>query len=298
VRELALATLEAERNPQLFDAARTQLTDADPMVRLTGLNYLRKIDAQRGVPIFISLLDDSDLRIVAAAELALSRWTGEDYGVRARLAIAPQEGDQAGRVDPGNVEAIHKGVEQRKHWWQVHSKEFPASPSGTFMSIKPDFNRPPATDFRLNDINGRALRLNDLRGKVVLLNFWATWCPACITEIPDLVALQREHGQEIAVVGVSLDGVPDEEGEQEETQGHNGKPDRSVKSIQAKVARIVQARGINYPVLLDPHGSVGGQYNGGELPTTVLIDKEGRVRRRFIGDRSPAVLAAMIAQIQ
>jgi hypothetical protein len=62
------------------------------------------------------------------------------------------------------------------------------------------------------------------------------------------------------------------------------------------VARAVQARGINYPVLLDPDNEVGGRFNGGELPTTVILDASGRVRRRFIGERSLKVFKAMLAE--
>jgi len=58
----------------------------------------------------------------------------------------------------------------------------------------------------------------------------------------------------------------------------------------------VKARGINYPVLVDPEGAVGRRFNGGELPTTVIIDAQGRLRRRFIGERSLDVFEAMIAQ--
>ena len=55
-------------------------------------------------------------------------------------------------------------------------------------------------------------------------------------------------------------------------------------------------RGINYPVLLDEKNTVGSRFNGGELPTTVIIDAQGRIRRRFIGTRSLPVFEAMIAE--
>jgi thiol-disulfide isomerase/thioredoxin len=140
------------------------------------------------------------------------------------------------------------------------------------------------------------VKLSEFRGKVVVLNFWATWCTACLAEIPDLVALQRKLGDPVAVLGVALDGVPDEDGESEGDEAKSGKPNTSVKAVRAKVERAVKARGINYTVLLDPKGSVGGQYNGGELPTTVILDPEGRVRRRFVGERSLEVFEAMVAE--
>ena len=58
----------------------------------------------------------------------------------------------------------------------------------------------------------------------------------------------------------------------------------------------MKARGINYPILLDERNEVGGRYNGGELPTTVIVDTQGNVRRRFIGARSLPVFEAMITE--
>ena len=81
-----------------------------------------------------------------------------------------------------------------------------------------------------------------------------------------------------------------------ETGVRSGKPPPSLESIIAKVNRAVTVREINYTVLLDPTSSVGGQYNGGELPTTVIFDKEGRVRRRFTGERNVSVFEAMVAE--
>ncbi len=61
-----------------------------------------------------------------------------------------------------------------------------------------------APQFELRDINGRIVRLSNYRGKVVLINFWATWCPPCRAEMPDLVRLQREHGKEgLQIIGIT-----------------------------------------------------------------------------------------------
>ena len=66
--------------------------------------------------------------------------------------------------------------------------------------------------------------------------------------------------------------------------------------MRAKVIRTVAERGINYPVLLDENNAVGARYNGGELPTTVIVDPQGNVRRRFIGTRSLPVFEAMVKE--
>jgi hypothetical protein len=107
---------------------------------------------------------------------------------------------------------------------------------------------------------------------------------------------------------VSLDYVPDEHGhigghapveEQGNGDGDHNDHERgaeALKKVREKVARTVKARGINYPILLDERNEVGGRYNGGELPTTVIVDAQGHVRRRFIGARSLPVFEAIIAE--
>ncbi len=119
----------------------------------------------------------------------------------------------------------------------------------------------PAPDFEAPTLDGAPFRLSAHRGSVILLNFWATWCPPCRTEIPDLVALQRELGDRgLLVIGVSTD-----EGGAE---------------VVAPFAENFQ---INYPVVLDD-GSVSEAYGGiWALPTTVIIDRAGRIRYEVIG---------------
>jgi thiol-disulfide isomerase/thioredoxin len=140
------------------------------------------------------------------------------------------------------------------------------------------------------------------------MNFWTTWCTACDGEMPALVALQKKHGDRLVILGVSLDYVPDSHGhigghaaveEQAHSEGaHDDHETRAaaLKRVREKVVRTAQARNINYPVLLDEHNEVGGRYNGGELPTTVIIDAQGNLCRRFVGARSLPVFEAMLAE--
>jgi len=303
VRELGMAALEATHNPQLFDAAKAQVHGLDPFVRLLGLGYLRKSDPKKTLPILIRLLDDPDLRVVTEAEAGLMRWSGVDFGVRLHMAIPQGSNGSPDQIGPANAEAIRRGIEQRKQWWQIHQNDYSAIPnsSSSFVNNESAHSaRPPAPNFNLRNIDGKSVSLSDFKGKVVLLNFWATWCTACLAEIPELVALQKKLGNQVAIIGIALDGVPDEH---DDVPGHDGdgKPDSnrtSLNAARAKVQRFVETHQINYPVLLDPNNSVGGQYNGGELPTTVIIDADGRVRRRFVGERSLGVFEAMIAEAQ
>jgi thiol-disulfide isomerase/thioredoxin len=119
--------------------------------------------------------------------------------------------------------------------------------------------------FALKDLNGKTVKLSNYNGKVVLLNFWATWCAPCRAEMPDLVKLQKEyqaHG--LQVVGVTY-------------------PDYSRRAVQ-KVARQLR---VNYPIVLGSR-ELAAQYDVGEvLPTTIIIDREGKIRGRILGIMEP-----------
>lgn len=118
----------------------------------------------------------------------------------------------------------------------------------------------PAPDFNLKDIQGRPVRLSDYRGKVVLLNFWATWCAPCRAEIPHLVELYKAHGPErLAVIGVSID------------RASLSRVEAFVQEYKMEYPVIYAGRDIN--MLNQRFGSIRA------IPTTFLIDQEGRVVR-------------------
>ena len=118
-----------------------------------------------------------------------------------------------------------------------------------------------APDFKLQDANGQAVRLSDYRGKVVLLDFWATWCGPCKIEIPWFMDFEKEFKDRgFAVLGVSMD----EDG---------------WKVVKPYVASMK----MNYRVLLG-NDEVSGKYGGlDSLPTTLLIDRQGRIASKHIG---------------
>jgi len=309
VREAALGILQARRHPALAAVAAEQLRDVDPQVRWLGLRQLKSVDAATGVPMVIPLLNDPDPTTIALSLRLLESWSGRSFGVTLGETAAI-ENEQTGLWEyrPGSLERAGAGAAQAREWWLEHHGSFPPAPLPLPAAAGAARSTVPAGDFQLRTLAGRSLRLSDFRGKVVLINFWTTWCTACVGEMPGLIALQKKHGDSLAILGVSLDFVPDSHGH---TGGHSAAeepapdagdhedheaPAVALKRIREKVARTIEARGINYPILLDERNEVGGRFNGGELPTTVIIDGEGKVRRRFVGARSLPVLEAMIAQ--
>ena len=302
VREAAMAIVRAHKYPALAAICAAQIRDSDPQVRLLGLDHLNGVSPLTGIPIIIPLLDDPDPLIVVRGLKLLENWTGEKFGVTL-AETAPVENQETGLKEfpEGSQVKAKAGATRAKAWWVVHQSEFgpieieaPAAAFAIPRSL-------PAGDFHLSGLDGRQIRLSDFRGKVVLLNFWTTWCPACLSEMPELIALHKQYGERVAIIGVSLDNIPDEhgdvgghEGEESDAGHHLKRP--SLKEIREKVARTAKARGINYPVVIDENNSVGSRFNGGELPTTVIVDAQGNVRRRFIGARSLPVFDAMIAE--
>jgi peroxiredoxin len=127
--------------------------------------------------------------------------------------------------------------------------------------LKPVEKRNPAPDFALKDSTGTQLRLADLKGKVVLLNFWATWCGPCRTEIPMLIELEKKfRDRGFAVVGVAMD----DDG-------------------WSVVKPYMEKSRINYRMILgDP--SMADHYGGVDsIPQTFVIDREGRISAVHLG---------------
>lgn len=309
VREVALGILHERNHPALTALAAEQLKDPDPQIRLLGLNYLKHAAPELGVPFAVALLDDADIAVLGMSLKLLENWSGQKFG--AKLADTVQVENKTTGLQEFQAEGVAKtkaAAENAKAWWAEHQSEFPLVKLEVPAVAYTARRSVPAADFELRTLEGKAVRLSEFRGKIVLMNFWTTWCSACVGEVSALVALQKKHSDELVIIGVSLDCVPDEHGHigghaaVEEQKRNDGDHDdheataAALKRVREKVARTAKARNVNYPVLLDEHNVVGGRYNGGELPTTVIVDAQGNVRRRFIGARNIAVFEAMIAE--
>jgi peroxiredoxin len=127
-------------------------------------------------------------------------------------------------------------------------------------------------DFTLTDLHGKTWHLKDLRGSVVLVNFWATWCPPCRKEMPDLESLYLQLKDR----GFVVLAISDEEA--------------------AKVSPFLAQRNITYPVLLDPGRKVNEQLEIEGIPKSFVYDRDGKLVAQSIDMRTRGQFLAMLAQ--
>ena len=132
-----------------------------------------------------------------------------------------------------------------------------------------------APEWTLAQIDGTSLSSKSLAGKVVVIDFWATWCPPCREEIPGYIEMQRElEGAGVVIVGISLD-----------------------QAGPAVVKTFAERYGINYPLVMGDD-RVQSAFGGIEaIPTTFLIDREGKVRHRKVGSMSRAEYEPLVRSL-
>ena len=138
----------------------------------------------------------------------------------------------------------------------VHAAEKPVSPTEIErLTLAPDFG--------LNDLQGRKFNSSSYKGRVVLLNFWATWCPACLEELPSLSVLAQDRTLKekgFDVITVAVERSPD------------------------PVKTVLKKKRLGLFVLLDEQKSVSRQFKIFSLPMTFLIDRRGAIVEKFFGE--------------
>ncbi len=128
-----------------------------------------------------------------------------------------------------------------------------------------------APNFTLTNLDGRPISLSNYRGKVVLINFWTTWCPSCITEMPEYERVYQQYNSEFVVLGINL----------QESAEH-------VKSYTLGL-------GVTFPVLLDRDGKVTTrQYQVTGMPGSFIINREGKIYYRHVGPMNVETLTAKL----
>jgi peroxiredoxin len=132
----------------------------------------------------------------------------------------------------------------------------------------------PGPQLALTDLQGRPVSIDDYRGQVILVNNWATWCPPCRTEIPDLQAYYTAHAAEgFVVIAINSDDPADQ------------------------VASFVKDYGMTFPVWLDPQSKSQGFFKNLDLPSSYVIDRDGMVRLSWTGEINQSTLEQYVTPL-
>lgn len=136
-----------------------------------------------------------------------------------------------------------------------------------------------APDFELETLEGETAKLSDYRGKKVILNFWTTWCPPCRAEMPHMQDYYDQKAKEdnVEILAVNL------------TSADHG---------MEKITSFVSEYGLAFPILLDAEGDMGAVYQAVTIPTSYILDTEGRVQNKFVGPMDQATIEELIGKIE
>ncbi len=130
----------------------------------------------------------------------------------------------------------------------------------------------PAPDVEMVDFDGVDMTLAEYAGTPVVLNFWATWCPFCIAEMPDFETVSQDTLGDVAFLGVNIQDDP------------------------AAAAAMATETGVTYRLTRDPQGAVYAAFGGIGMPTTVFVDADGMIRDVITGQMSEAELRSKIVE--
>ncbi len=210
------------------------------------------------------------------AEALAGLSTEGDFGrdplqeVTTTLALALREQPPAGK--PGETDSHYVELASLVRYEHMQAASDNPQFAAAMAKLEADDTKRQNADFTLADLQGKPWHLRDLRGKVVLVNFWATWCPPCRKEMPDLDALYNKFKEQ----GFVVLAISDEEA--------------------AKVSPFISERKISYPVLLDPGRKVNDLFVVEGIPKSFVYDRDGRMVAQSIDMRTRNQFLEMLAQ--
>ncbi|WP_368504848.1 TlpA family protein disulfide reductase [Alkalihalophilus sp. As8PL] len=131
-----------------------------------------------------------------------------------------------------------------------------------------------APDFTLDSLTGEKVSLSDFKGMPVMINFWATWCPPCRAEMPDMESFYQET--DVVILAVNQTG--------------------SESSVEA-VESFTEELGLTFPILLDEKGEAAALYNVQPLPTSVFVNREGEVHHVQVGAMNKEMMSRVLEEL-
>ncbi len=297
LRYAAVDTLGSYRSPAVADALERAFQDSSSVVRQRAMEVLPNVDQDRGLRTLLAGLKDDDYWIRDAASAQLFTLVKAHHSIVDRrtipaLVAATDDPDRAVRITVmatlrrltgkpwqpkalSSASAQEKAARQWHTWWTAQQAHERIPPQ--YVNVPPvePTRADPAPDFTLPDVDGRTASLASQRGRVTLLNFWGTWCPPCKQEVPDLVRLYNaDHDRGFDILGIALS-------EDSADSLRNWCAKHGVPYRQAMAQEPVQAA----------YGNIH------EVPVSVLIDRQGRVRYRWEGERDFATFRSAVERL-
>jgi|SRR5579862_5771169 len=265
----------------LLPAARAQETNwteqEKPIVAqikgLRGQPDDLRAQATKQLALEIRALPESPTKTKLALYLA-SRATEGDFGhdtlqeVATTLADAVQQQPPQEKPDPAPYQELAELVRYEHVQTTLNDRRLDEA----MATLEAADKHRQEANFSLTDLQGRTWTLKELRGEVVMVNFWATWCPPCQKEMPDLEELYKQfRNQRFVILAIS-----DEEA--------------------GKVRPFITERKITYPILLDPGHKVGDLFQVDGIPKSFVFDREGKLVAQSIDMRTRKQFLEMLAQ--
>lgn len=227
-----------------------------------------------GILMFTGKMNDVTGYLSRISGIQVSQTERMEEGTVTEKAEADNEGEKQG-TESGSTESGKGGPESTAASEEASGETAPAE---TAADARPVI---PAVDFELEDQYGNIHRLEDYRGKTIFLNFWATWCPPCKAEMPDIQKLYEKSATEgenaVIVLGVAAPNMGQEGSEEE-------------------IAAFMEEKGYTYPVLMDTEGELFASYGIMSFPTTFMIDRDGNVFGYVSGMLSADMMDSIVRQ--
>jgi peroxiredoxin len=209
---------------------------------------------------------------VGLANLSTEGDFGHDTLQEVATTLADTLRQQPVPDDHGQPAAPYVELAQLVRYEHVQTSLDVSQFKAAMAKLEADDRRRQEADFTLTDLQGKTWSLRELKGKVVLVNFWATWCPPCRKEMPDLNTLyQRFKDQGFVILAISDEEV-------------------------GKVKPFIAERNISYPVMLDPGRKVNDLFQVEGIPKSFVYDREGKLVAQSIDMRTQKQFLEMLGQ--
>ncbi|MFM7320072.1 MAG: redoxin domain-containing protein [Armatimonadota bacterium] len=283
-RFAAFEHLVDRTEPEVVDVVRSGIHDNFSRIRQRSVERLVHLNPRFGWELLVAALSDEDdwVREAAANQCALliGRPAGKSAPANLVPSLVQAVADPSAAVRSGACTALRKLAGKSGSEWRLRSFSSPAEVGAVarrwrkWLAARPEANLPlapsvppsridPGPEFSISGLDGAIHASRALRGRPVVVHFWGTWCGPCVHEMPDLEAVHRRRGDSVHFVGVAV----------------------AEKGGADSVRDWTRRHGITFPQALATDATTEAFGDIREVPVTFLLDGQGRLRRRWDGER-------------